>query len=61
MLEKMDFEQDYWSRTSQGVYKLGHDSIRLMNWICYYDPSFQENIIYYGLMGSICRYIFEIT
>ena len=33
-LENLDFEQDYWSRTSQGVYKIRHDSIRLMKWIC---------------------------
>ena len=30
MLEKPTFEQDHWSRTAEGIYKLGHDSIRLM-------------------------------
>ena len=30
MLEKPDFEQDYWSRTAEGISKVGHDSIRLM-------------------------------
>ena len=30
MLENSDFEQKYWSRTATGIYKLGHDSIRLM-------------------------------
>ena len=30
MLEKPDFEQDYWSETATGIYKIGHDSIRLM-------------------------------
>ena len=40
MLENSDFEQNYWSRTATGIYKIGHDSIRLMKWICYYDRSF---------------------
>ena len=50
-----DFEQDYWSRTAQGVYKIGHDSIRMMKWIYYYDISYYDNINYYELMGSICK------
>ena len=42
MIKISDFEQDYWSRTAQGVYKIGHDSIRLMKWICYYDRSYRN-------------------
>ena len=57
MLENPDFEQNYWSRTAEGIYKIGHDSIRLMKWICYYDRSYYENINYYDLMGSICKYL----
>ena len=34
MLENPDFEQDQWSRTAEGIYKIGHDNIRLMKWIC---------------------------
>ena len=34
MTDNPDFEQDYWSKTATGVYKIGHDSIRLMKWIC---------------------------
>ena len=30
MLENSDFEQVYWSITAEGIYKIGHDSIRLM-------------------------------
>ena len=37
MLENPDFEQDYWSRTSQGGYKVGHDSFRIIKWLAYYD------------------------
>ena len=54
MLKNPDFEQNYWSRTSKGIYKIGHDSIHLMKWICYYDRSYYENINYSDLMGSIC-------
>ena len=34
MLLNPDFEQNYWSRTAKGIYKIGHDSIRLVKWIC---------------------------
>ena len=54
MLENPDFEQNFWSRTATGIYKIGHDSIRLMKFICYYDRSYYENINYYDLMGSLC-------
>ena len=30
MLENPDFEQDYGSRTAEGIYKIGHFSIRLV-------------------------------
>ena len=33
MLENPNFEQNYWPGTAEVVYKIGHDSIRLMKWI----------------------------
>ena len=57
MLLNPSFEQNYWSRKAKGIYKIGHDSIRLMKWIGYYDQSCYENINYYDLMGSICKYL----
>ena len=57
LLKNPDFERNYWSRTAQGVYKIGHDSIRLMKWICYHDRSSYENINYYELMASICEFL----
>ena len=36
MLEFSDFEHDYYSRTAIGIYKIGHDSIRLMKWLAYF-------------------------
>ena len=61
MLENPDFEQNHWSRTAEGVNKIGHDCIRLMKWICYYDRSYYENINYYDLMGSLCNHLNEIS
>ena len=61
MMKNPDFEQDYWSRTAIGIYEIGHHSIRLMKWICYYDRNYYENIKYYDLMGSICNFLNEIS
>ena len=44
MLENTNFEQDHYSRTATGIYKNGHDSIRIIKWICCYDRSYYENI-----------------
>ena len=61
MLENTHFEQNKNSITSTDIYKNGHDSIRLMKWICYYDRSYYENNNYYDLMGSVCNYLNEIS
>ena len=61
MLESPNFEQNFWSRLALGIYKIGHDSIRLMKWICYHDRSYYENINYYDLMGIICKHSNEIS
>ena len=34
MIENPNFEQNYWSRTATGTCKIGHDSFRIMKWIC---------------------------
>ena len=57
MLLNSNFEQNYWSKTAKGIYKIGHDCIRLVKWICYYDRSYYENINYYDLMGSTCKFL----
>ena len=61
MLENPNFEQNKYSITSTGVYKISHDNIRLMKWICHYDPIFNEKINYYDLIGSICKFLYEIS
>ena len=35
MLKNPDFEQVYYSRTATSLHKIGHDSIKLMKWMCY--------------------------
>ena len=60
LLKNPNFEQNKYSITSKGIYKIGHDSIRLMKWICYYDRSYYENINYYDLMASILTCLNEI-
>ena len=61
MLENPNFEQNYWSRTAEGIYKIGHNSILLMKWICFCDRSYYENIIYYDLLRSILSCLNEIS
>ena len=61
MLENLDLEQDISSRTAIDIYKIGHNSIRLLKWLAYYDRSYYENIICYDLMGSISNLLNEIS
>ena len=44
LIKNPNFEQNKYSKTSNGIYKIAHDSIRLMKWICYFDRSFYESI-----------------
>ena len=57
MLENQDFEQNRYSMTSTGVYKIAHNSIRLMKWICFLDRNIYKNLNYYDSMRSICKYL----
>ena len=61
MLKNPNFEQNKYSLTSTGIYRIGHDSIRLMKFICYYERSYYEKINYYELMGSVCNHLNEIS
>ena len=61
LLKNPDFEQSFWSRTATSIYEIGHDSIRLMKWICYYDRSSYENVNYFDLMASVCKHLNEIS
>ena len=61
ILKNPNFEQNKYFLTSTGIYRIGHDSIRLMKFICYYDRSYYENRNYYDLMGSVCNHLNEIS
>ena len=61
MMKNQDFEQEYWSRSAEGVYKNAHDSFRLLKWICYCDKFYYENINFYDLIGSLCNHLNEIS
>ena len=30
-----DFEQNHYSRTAKGTYRIGHDSLRLVKWLAF--------------------------
>ena len=61
MLKNPIFEQNHYSKTSTGIHRIGHDSIRIMEWLFYYDRSYYENINYDDLMGIICKHLIEIS
>ena len=47
MLKKPDFERDYRSRIAEGIYKKGHDSIRLMKCLIYNDRSYYDKMNFF--------------
>ena len=61
VLKNSDFQQNYWSGTAEGIYKIGQESIRIKEWVCYYDRSYYENINYFDLMVSLCNHLNEIS
>ena len=61
MLENPDFEQHFYSRTAIDIYKIGHDSIRIVKWLAYYDRSYDEKMNHYDLMGSVRNCLHEIS
>ena len=61
MLENPYFEQNHFSKTSTGIYKIAHDSIELMKCVCYFHRSYYEKINFYDLMGSVSKYLNEIS
>ena len=44
MLENPEFEEDIYSRTATGSYKVGHDSLRLFKRLIYHDQSYYDNM-----------------
>ena len=61
MLENPNYEQDHFSGTATGIFKIGHDSIRIMKRLWFYDRFHYENIIYFDLVGSVLKCLIEIS
>ena len=59
MLESPDFEQYLWSRTAEGFYKIGLDSIRIMKRLIYYDRYYYDKMNYFDLMSSVLKCLNE--
>ena len=47
MLQNQDSEQDYWLRTAIDIYKIGHNSIRLLEWLIFCGRSYYDNKIFF--------------
>ena len=61
MNETPDFEQNYYSSTGTGIYKIGHHSIRLMKCLAYFDRFLYESVNYYDPMASVLSCLNEIS
>ena len=57
MLENPNFGPNYYSRLALGIYKIGHDSIRLLKKLIRYDRSHNDNLNYFDLLGSVCKHL----
>ena len=55
-----DFERKYCSRTAEGFQRVGHDSIRSMKWMVFYDNHY-ENVIYFDLKTSVLSWLKETS
>ena len=53
-------EQDYYSSTGKSVYRVGHDSIRLMKRMEYFYKQF-ANINYFEIIASVFSRLNEIS
>ena len=61
MNENADFNQNYCSRTAVVTSRIGHDSIRLVKRLAYYDRSDCENIKHYDLLALVLSRVNEIS
>ena len=61
MLENPDFEQDTYSITALGFYKIGHDSVRLVKWLAFYSREYDRNLNFYDLMISVLKCLNEMS
>ena len=57
MLENPDFEQKYYFKTSQDIYKIGYHSITLIKGLAYFGRSHYEKTNFYDLMASFLIFL----
>ena len=60
ILENPNFEHNHYSRTAEGIYKIGHDPKSLMTWLADYDEN-HENLNLFHLMASVLSCLNEIS
>ena len=54
------FEQNYYSRTAKGIYRIGHNGARFFNWMAYYEKHYENNH-YFVLMGNVLSALNEVS
>ena len=61
MKKNLDFEENYHSKTAEGVHKIGQYSIRIMKCLCFADRSFCEFLNYLDLMATVFSCLNEVS
>ena len=61
MKKNPDFEDYYFSKTAEGLFRYDQYSIRIIKRLCYADRTFFENVNYFVLMATFLTCPNEIT
>ena len=61
MKKNLDFEENYHSKTADGVLKIGQYSIRLMKYLCFPDRAFCEILNNLDLMSTVVTCLDEVS
>ena len=55
-----DFEENYFSKTAEGIHRISHYSIRILKCLCYADTLFNENSNDSDLMATVLTCPIEV-
>ena len=61
MKKNLDSEENYHSKTADGVLESGQNSIRLMKCLCFADRTFCEILNYLDLMSTVVTCLNEMS
>ena len=61
MKKNPDFEENYFSKTAEGIHKISHYSIRTLKCLCYADRPLNENSYYSDLMATVLTCPIEVS